>query len=60
MDEEKKVVMFSEMSAYGPHNKTWGCIFREDGYLEKVDLGEESSSGGPFVYSYFAPSLVQI
>lgn len=60
VDEEKKVVVFSEMTAYGPHNKTWSCIIREDGYLKKVDLGEECSSRGPFVCSYYAPSLVQI
>ncbi|KAL0729338.1 hypothetical protein Bca4012_025431 [Brassica carinata] len=60
VDEEKKVVVFSEMTAYGPHNETGGCIIREDGYLKKVDLGEEPSSDGPSVCSYYAPSVVQI
>lgn len=40
------------------YNKIWGCIFWEDGYLEKVDFGEEFSSGGLFVYFYFVLSLV--
>ncbi|KAJ4877384.1 putative F-box protein [Raphanus sativus] len=56
VDEEKKVVVFSEMTAYGPQNETWGCIIWEDGYLKNVDRGDD----GPFVCSYYAPSLVQI
>ncbi|KAL0793880.1 hypothetical protein Bca101_065257 [Brassica carinata] len=60
VDEVKKVVVFSEMTVYGPHNEPGGCIIREDGYIKKVDLGEEFSSDGPSVCSYYAPSVVQI